>query len=462
MLRWGKGKAEAEAPPKQAAIAQAPAKAQQAPSRAASTLESPAAPKRTSLAELLLSERKVTEEQAHKALERQAKTGEFLGEILIEQGLIDENSLLAFLAKHCKVPHLSLLDYLIDEEVLALVPKELCLKYRVIPIDKLGRNLTVAMVNPLDGEALEQVQLLNPDLRIKPILCTHQHFEHVTGKLFKVARKGGAVELTASSFGLTRAPGAKVVPVEAPAEEVALEPPPPPPAPPPPPKEEALPVEEIPDAVEIEVAAPAEVAVEAPALQAAPVAGEPEIPEEAEDAVIEGVFDVEEDAPSAPVEAKQGGGEALGMLSEMATAMMDSMRDTYAILARRMELFQGLSPEDVARIFSRSLTVECAEGDVVFSKGDPGEKMYVILGGEVSIFDGDREIARLTRGDMFGEMALVSNEARSASARAVSSTSLLALSLSLINEIMPREVAIQLLVNIVVTLSERLRLANEK
>jgi len=186
MLRWTRNKKEGGPesdpadPPKQAAAQPAAAKA----SGARAPKVSDSGIRRQSLADLLLSQGQVTEEQLKQALETQKATGAFIGEVLIEQGVLDEKSLISFLAKHCKIPHLSLLDYLIDKDIVTLVPQEICLKYRLLPIDKMGSNLTVAMVNPLHGEALKKVQECCPDLRIKPILCAHNHFETVTQKIF--------------------------------------------------------------------------------------------------------------------------------------------------------------------------------------------------------------------------------------------------------------------------------------
>jgi len=119
-----------------------------------------------------------------------------------------------------------------------------------------------------------------------------------------------------------------------------------------------------------------------------------------------------------------------------------------------------VSPEVVARIFSKGMTLELEAGQTVFAKGDRSEELYVILGGKVDIIDGQRHIATLGRGDMFGEMALISNEPRSAGAVAVETTSVLALTFDVFEKILPKEAALQLLINIVITLSERLRSAN--
>ncbi len=502
MLRWTKKKQE-----QPGELGKRPERSGTAPARSPVRTTAPPAPEvaRKSLPEILLEQGKVTKEQLDQALAKQKETGAFLGEILIGEGLIDENSLLSFLAKYCKIPHLSLLDYLIDKDIVELVPKEMCLEYRLLPIDKLGHNLTVAMVNPLNTEALNKVREVCPGLRIKPILCAHKHFETVTARLF--AEEGGkkSEELSLSSFGLQQSPvAAKKVPAAAPpAQEAApapisgatppapeLAPPAPEPAPPAPEPEPApvpAPVpeaqEDIPEAVEWVEESPEpslgdapEYVIEMPAEPPAAAAPLPPVappppPTEPEkfgdvdgDALLGGVFAGEEESETleaAPAAPEPAADDMSSMMQEMATVMMDSMRDTYAMLARRMELFRGVSPEDVARVFARGMTDEHPAGTVVFEKGQDGDHLYAILGGEVEILDGDTRLALLSRGDMFGEMALVSNEPRSATAVTTTDTSLLSLSEETIKNVMPAAVALQLLSNIVVTLSARLRLANE-
>lgn len=438
MLRWTKGKKDEAPTSRPVAEGTAKSVSPAPPAGGGRPVEAePAPPVKKSLPELLLSQGKVTEVQLQTALAKQRETGAFLGEILIQDGVLDESSLITFLAKHCKIPHLSLLDYLIDQDIVSLIPKDVCLQYRLLPIDKLGQNLTVAMVNPLDSTALEKVRQCCPDLRIKPILCAYNHFEAVTEKIFSEEMKRGPVELSASSLGLKipkksppPAPQA-VTPVSAPVDEV----------------EKGIP-EAVTEAAEI---AASGIDLERERL----LQGVFREPREAE---AVGAASGRENSLSA--QAPLDG--AAGVVQDMAAVMMDSMRDTYAMLARRMELFRELSPEDVAMLFARGMTVEYERGQIIFEKGQPGREMFVILGGAVEIYDGDRVIAILERGDMFGEMALVSREPRSASVRAAITTSLLALNNDLVKATMPPKVAVQLLTNIVVTLSARLRQANEQ
>jgi CRP-like cAMP-binding protein len=144
----------------------------------------------------------------------------------------------------------------------------------------------------------------------------------------------------------------------------------------------------------------------------------------------------------------------------MTNVMMDSMRNTYGILARRMDLFRRISPENVARVFAKGRTEEFSEGDCIFTKGSHGDTMYVILSGAVAIVDGDRILATMEQGEMFGEMALVTQSARTADARAVSDVAVLSLTMDDIMNTFGGEVSCQILVNIIIALSHRLRKAN--
>ncbi len=149
-------------------------------------------PGRTStkkIGEILIQEGAIAPDQLREALTIQQDKGGFLGQILVDLGYVRQGDIVSSLVKQCKIPHLSLLDYDITPEVAKLVPQETCLKYDLIPIDKLGRILTVAMVNPLDTEALEEIRRICPDLRIKPILCDWKHFAAVVQRVFGLETK---------------------------------------------------------------------------------------------------------------------------------------------------------------------------------------------------------------------------------------------------------------------------------
>lgn len=131
------------------------------------------------LGDILREERIITAKQLEEGLAKQKEVGGFLGQALVELGHIDQDTLTLVLVKQCKIPHLNLHEYSISKEVLALIPAELCSKYNLLPVDKMGKILTVAMVDPLDVDALSAIRNAFPDLRIKPILCDWPHFQEV-------------------------------------------------------------------------------------------------------------------------------------------------------------------------------------------------------------------------------------------------------------------------------------------
>jgi len=197
MLSWRRDKRDDTAAKPQATFSAA-----QHPAPGAAAPHSTTAPGRPRLGELLVHEGVITQNQLTEALHKQQETGAFIGQTLVELGYLNQSTLVSFLVKQCKIPHISLSDYNVGEDLFKLVPKAMCRQYRLLPIDKLGRILTLAMVDPLDAVALEKVRELCPDLKIKPILCTWNHFEQIARKLFTDGA-APAVEMTVGSFGLT-------------------------------------------------------------------------------------------------------------------------------------------------------------------------------------------------------------------------------------------------------------------
>lgn len=408
-IGWSKQKEKAAAP---ATARPAPARSERRPARP------PLAEKAVaSFEEMLVQKGALTLSQLNEALEKQKDSDQFLGQTLVDGGYMDEDSLVSFLAKHCKVPHLSILDYLISDDLFDLVPKEVCAEYRILPLDKMGKNLTLAMVNPLNQKALEKARECCPDLRIKPILCSYSHYQRIIEKITGQIAKGGSgiKEVSIEDFGL--------LPIKPEKTETAPEP-----------KVEAVPVAV---AEEVEVTPVAIVEEEV-------VDG---------DAAIEAL--IEEDGEPDPHMESSG-------VREMVDAMRNSMRETYELLARRFELFAGLSTGDLAKIFAKGITVEFEAGATIFSKGDEGDIMYVVVSGSVDVHDGDVHLGTVKQGGVLGEMAWLSDDARSATATATETSSLITLSEEIVRNALSKDAAIQLLMNIILIMSQRLREANDR
>jgi putative nucleotidyltransferase with HDIG domain len=113
----------------------------------------------------------VTQEQVNEALNVQKNQGGKVVGILINLGYLDEDTFLRFLARNSGVASINIENYEIRKEIIELVPAEFAQKHELLPIDKLGKLLTVAMVCPLDQATLDELTTIT-DLKIKPVLCS--------------------------------------------------------------------------------------------------------------------------------------------------------------------------------------------------------------------------------------------------------------------------------------------------
>lgn len=77
-------------------------------------------------------------------------------------------------------------------------------------------------------------------------------------------------------------------------------------------------------------------------------------------------------------------------------------------------LFYELYDEEILRIVESCRVVQCVQGDYVFRHGDQGNEIYLILNGAAVVKKGDIELAKLRRGDLFGEMVLLKDQIRNA------------------------------------------------
>lgn len=111
----------------------------------------------------------------------------------------------------------------------------------------------------------------------------------------------------------------------------------------------------------------------------------------------------------------------------------DSSIAEHAALLARVELFAGLSRMTLAKLAAHLVPVRLAGGDDLFQQGDPGDAFYLVASGEFGIYvsgdedAGERRVAVLRAGDPVGEMALLTNQSRSATVRAETDGELLRL-----------------------------------
>lgn len=116
---------------------------------------------RKRLGDLLVESGLITNKQLEKALGVQKTTGERLGKALINLGYITEESMIEILEFQLGVPHINLGSLNISKEVASTIPASLAERYQVIPIKKNGKKLTLAMVDPTNFYAQDDVRMVS-------------------------------------------------------------------------------------------------------------------------------------------------------------------------------------------------------------------------------------------------------------------------------------------------------------
>ena len=112
------------------------------------------------LGELLLEKGVIDRTQLEKALAMQRERNALLGEVIVEMGFATEEEIAQALTSQFGFPYLPLANYDIEKEVIKFVPENVCRQYCLIPIGRIGKCLTLAMANPLNQQAIEDVEMI--------------------------------------------------------------------------------------------------------------------------------------------------------------------------------------------------------------------------------------------------------------------------------------------------------------
>ncbi|HUU40803.1 MAG TPA: hypothetical protein VMW42_07675, partial [Desulfatiglandales bacterium] len=115
---------------------------------------------RRRLGELLIESGLLTVDKLKDALEYHKKTGQRLGEALIEMKVISEEEMAFALAMQLKIPFIDLRDYSIQEDVTESIPEEVCMKFVCVPVSLKNSILDVAMADPLNLNIMKDLQFV--------------------------------------------------------------------------------------------------------------------------------------------------------------------------------------------------------------------------------------------------------------------------------------------------------------
>ncbi len=123
------------------------------------------------IGELLLKEKRITPEQLQEVLAYQKANGGKLGLILVKLGFVKDEDITALLSKQYGVPSINLLQFDIDPAVIKLIPGETSHKYQIIPLSRNGATLTIAMTDPTNVFAMDDIKFMT-GYNVEPVVAS--------------------------------------------------------------------------------------------------------------------------------------------------------------------------------------------------------------------------------------------------------------------------------------------------
>ena len=148
--------------------------------------------KRIRLGDALVDKGLITQEQLQEALTKGKLSGKRVGSILVEMSLVTEQEIVRVLAEQLNVPQIDLSHYLIEPSTVRLIPENVARRHQLIPINKVGNKLTVAMVDPLNIVAIDDVALMT-GMIVKPVIVTGKDLKTALDEAYGDASKADSL-----------------------------------------------------------------------------------------------------------------------------------------------------------------------------------------------------------------------------------------------------------------------------
>lgn len=142
--------------------------------------------KKIRMGDLLVAAGAITEEELQEALTKQKEKGQKLGQTLLEEGYISKELLIATLTQQLGVEYIELKGCKFDDDVLNLIPEDIVMKYKVLPLgyDEANPNvLRVAMADPMDIVAVDDLSIVT-GAQIEPLLAMEEDLTEAIGKYY--------------------------------------------------------------------------------------------------------------------------------------------------------------------------------------------------------------------------------------------------------------------------------------
>jgi type IV pilus assembly protein PilB len=153
-------------------------------------------PKKERLGQILVKNRIITGEQLEEALERQGETGDSLGRVLIDMKMVSEGALTSILARQIGLKYIDLANFDVDISASSLVDADVARRYTLIPVGFDGDRLMVAMADPTNVFALDDVRIMT-GMEIEPMVATK---EDIVSAINRYCRSEADMDLSAEGF----------------------------------------------------------------------------------------------------------------------------------------------------------------------------------------------------------------------------------------------------------------------
>src|SRR6202453_910544 len=138
------------------------------------------------LGELLVREKLISLAQLRAAQDEQQRSGTNLGYTLAKLGYISDGEITNFLSAQYRVPAVNLEEYEIDPDIAKLVSKEVCEKHKVIPLSRSGSALVVAMADPTNLHAIDDIKFLT-GFNVEPVVASESAITAAIDRAHNVA-----------------------------------------------------------------------------------------------------------------------------------------------------------------------------------------------------------------------------------------------------------------------------------
>src|SRR6478672_2968295 len=140
------------------------------------------------LGEILVRENLISPQHLRQALDYQREHGGRLGFNLVKLGLVSDDTITAVLSRQYGIPSVNLDLFDIEDSVLRLIPQEVAQKYSVLPLSRVGATLTLAMVDPTNVFAMDDIKFMT-GLNVEPVVVAEASVQQAISKYYSTSRE---------------------------------------------------------------------------------------------------------------------------------------------------------------------------------------------------------------------------------------------------------------------------------